>query len=70
VLEDAADIALGTATGTKIGTAANQKIGFFGTTPVVQRAHIVDADGTLVSVTAQFNDLLVALEDLGLLASA
>jgi hypothetical protein len=32
------DIVLGTATGTKIGTATNQKLAFFAGTPVVQRS--------------------------------
>jgi hypothetical protein len=35
-LADAANIAVGTTTGTKIGTATNQKLGFFNATPVVQ----------------------------------
>jgi hypothetical protein len=46
------------------------KIGFFGVIPVVQQAHIVDADGTLADVTAKFNTLLSELETLGLLAAA
>ena len=41
--------------------------GFFGATPVVQQAHIVDADGTLADITAKFNTLLAQLEALGLL---
>ena len=32
------DLIIGTSTGTKIGTAATQKIGFFNTTPIVQPA--------------------------------
>jgi len=35
---EAVNIVVGTTTGTQIGTAAAQKIGFFGATPVVQRA--------------------------------
>lgn len=35
---DAKNIILGTTTGTKIGTATTQKLGFFGKTPVVQPA--------------------------------
>jgi len=35
---EAQDLVTDTTTGTKIGTAANQKIGFFGDTPVVQLA--------------------------------
>lgn len=68
-LDDAANLVLGTTTGTKIGTAANQKIGFFNVTPVVQRSHIEDAtDAT--NVITRFNSLLLALEQLGLLASS
>lgn len=33
---DTTNISIGTGTGTKLGTAANQKIGFWGATPVVQ----------------------------------
>lgn len=35
---DARNILLGTSTGTKIGTATTQKLGFFGKTPVIQPA--------------------------------
>lgn len=35
-ISDAIDIALNTTTGTKIGTATNQKLGFYNKTPVVQ----------------------------------
>lgn len=35
-MTDAKNIALDTTTGTKIGTATNQKLGFYNTTPVVQ----------------------------------
>lgn len=36
VLADGGNLALGTTTGSKIGTAANQKLGFWNATPVVQ----------------------------------
>jgi hypothetical protein len=36
VFSDAVNIVLGTTTGTKIGTGATQKLGFWGVTPVVQ----------------------------------
>jgi ethanolamine utilization microcompartment shell protein EutS len=39
-LPDGANIALGTTTGTEIGTTTTQKVGFYGTTPVVQQAAI------------------------------
>lgn len=67
-ITEAKDIVLGTTTGTKIGTAANQKIGFFNATPVVQRTHIADAAGG--TEIATINAILVALETLGLVASA
>jgi len=37
-LIDAYDIALNTTTGTKIGTATTQKLGFWNATPIVQPA--------------------------------
>lgn len=55
VLDDAVDIELGTTTGTKIGTATTEKLGFFNATPIVQP----------VTTT----DIKVALVNLGLLAS-
>jgi len=67
---DGNNIILDTTTGTKIGTATTQKLGFFGVTPVVQQAGIVDADGTLADITTKFNSLLAKLEALGLLAVA
>jgi hypothetical protein len=42
-MAEAANIALGTTTGTKFGTAATQKIGFYNATPVVQRAGAAQA---------------------------
>jgi len=47
-LADAKDIILNTTTGTKIGTATNQKIGFFNATPVVQQTELTDE---LTSIT-------------------
>lgn len=38
---DAVDMAFNTITGTKIGTTASQKLGFWGTTPITQPARIV-----------------------------
>lgn len=42
-LAEGVDWALGTATGSMIGTAAAQKLGFHGATPVVQRAGAAQA---------------------------
>ena len=64
------NMAFNTSAGTKIGTAATQKIGFWNATPVVQPTTIVDADGTLADITTKFNSLLSKMETCGLLASA
>ena len=42
---DAKNIATNATTGTKVGTATSQKIGFWNVTPVIQQAHIADAAG-------------------------
>ena len=42
-LADGVDIALGTSTGTKIGTATAQKLAFHNSTPVIQRASAAQA---------------------------
>jgi hypothetical protein len=41
-LADATNIAVGTGTGTKIGTETTQKLGFFNATPVAQAANTAD----------------------------
>jgi hypothetical protein len=55
-LADAANIALGTTTGTQLGTATSQKLGFYGATPVTQRtnanqAALTDNTGGIASTT-------------------
>jgi hypothetical protein len=55
---EANDIAVGTTTGTKIGTAATQKLGFFGVTPVVQQTELTDELTTITHTapgTADFD---------------
>lgn len=47
---DAANIVVGTTTGTKIGTATTQKIGFFNATPIVQPATTTDIKTALVNL--------------------
>lgn len=44
---DAKNIVVGTTTGTQIGTGTTQKLGFYGTTPVVQAANTVTAKAAL-----------------------
>jgi len=55
-LLDAVNVVLGATTGTKIGTATTQKLGFYNATPLAQQAQTVD--------------LRTAIINLGLMASA
>ena len=55
-------------TGTKIGTATDQKIGFFDKTPVVQPTAVADATDAATVIT-QLNALLSRMRDLGLIAT-
>ena len=77
--EDAANIAAGTTTGTKIGTSATQKIGFWNATPIVQpttsvaAATIVPGAGTGVKDDDTFDgytlaQFIKAVRNTGLLA--
>lgn len=54
--------------GTILGNSASDKVGFYGTAPVVQPDAIADAtDAT--TVIAKCNAVIAALETLGLIAS-
>jgi hypothetical protein len=65
-LADASNIVLGTGTGSKIGTATTQKLGFWNATPIVQPAAAAQAaltnstggtaDGTLSAVSGTGDD--------------
>lgn len=60
VMDDGADIAVNTTTGTKIGTAAAQKLGFWNATPIVQpsgasQAAVNTTVGSAVNTTAATN---------------
>jgi hypothetical protein len=65
-LADAANIVLGTTTGSKIGTATTQKLGFWNAAPIVQPAAAAQAaltnstggtaDGTLSAVSGTGDD--------------
>jgi hypothetical protein len=73
VFSDTYNIATGTTTGTKIGTATTQKLGFWNTTPVVQPAHIADpSGGAVVDAEARtaINAILAWQATLGLTAAA
>jgi hypothetical protein len=67
-VSDGGNVVLGTTTGTKIGTATTQKLGFYNATPVVQPAAVADATDA-ATVIAQLNDLLAKLRTLGLIAT-
>ena len=58
----AVNIVLATSTGTKIGTATNQKLGFFNATPVVQQTELTDELTTITHTAAGTPDY--ALQDL------
>lgn len=71
-LKDGGSIAVGTSTGTKIGIAANAKIGFWNSTPVVQPTAVADAaGGATIDAEARtaLNALLAKLRTIGLIAT-
>lgn len=68
---DGRNIQLGRGTGTKLGTAADQKLGFFGKTPVIQQPAITaPSGGTTVDGAARgaIGALITELHNLGLIA--
>lgn len=50
-LLDGRNIQLGTTTGTKIGTATDQKLGFYGIAPVAQQVRPTDAASIITTGT-------------------
>lgn len=68
-LAEGVDIAVGTTTGTKIGTATSQKLGFWNVTPVVQPAANADTSGAvLADLETEVNQLKALLRTIGLMA--
>jgi len=72
-MEDGRNISAGRKNGTKIGTASDQKLGFYGVTPVDQPVGLSPVaqtgsaeDGT---ARAKINLIITRLEELGLIAS-
>lgn len=65
---DAKNLILSGTTGTKIGTATTQKLGFFDATPVVQQAAVADSTDA-ASVILRLNELLARMRTLGLIAT-
>jgi hypothetical protein len=69
---DAQNIAVNATTGTKIGTATTQKLGFYNATPVVQGSSVADASGgAIIDAEARtaINALISRIEALGLIAT-
>ena len=77
VLADGLNIFISTGTGTRIGTAAGQKMAFYNSTPIVQPTAVTSAasqGGSYVQADVQtiataVNDLLTRLRNLGLIAT-
>jgi hypothetical protein len=72
IMADAKNITLNATTGTKIGTATNQKLGFYNATPIVQGASVADAIGGAIvdaEARAAINALISRIEALGLIAT-
>jgi hypothetical protein len=68
-LAEGKNFTLGTSTGTKWGTSALAKMGFYGKTPIVQPAANPDTSGaTLANLEIEVNQLKQTLRDLGFLA--
>lgn len=73
---DGRHVQLGLSTGTKIGTATTQKLGFFNKSPVVQRSAIgapsspgaTYSQSEAQSAVTAINSIRTALSDLGLTA--
>lgn len=69
-LADGWNFAFNTSTGTKIGTGATQKIGFWNATPAAQPAAIADTSGAvLLALEAEVNKIKQALRSIGLIAT-
>lgn len=52
-----------------VGASTSDYVGFFGVTPIVQKAHIADATDAATAIT-KINAILVVLEGFGLTATA
>ncbi len=67
---DAKNIITNATTGTKIGTATSQKIGFWNATPIIQPIAVADVgDGLLATTITQLNALLARVRSTGLIAT-
>lgn len=74
-IADGRNIQLGRTTGTTIGTATDQKVGFYGATPVVRQAFIADPSGAgTAGVDSPARTAIISILDLliayGLMSSS
>ena len=67
--QDYEQLANGSPDGSMHGSSATEKVGFFGTTPVVQPAPAVAVGTDLATVILEVADLRAQLVALGLIAS-
>jgi hypothetical protein len=66
-MADAGNIVVNATTGTKIGTAASQKLAVYGKTPVIQASAIPAVSGTFF-LTTTINSMLTVMRNFGLIA--
>lgn len=59
-LADGVDLAANTSTGTKIGTATGQKLGFWNTAPVIQPAHADQAATVMGNANSEISGLTIS----------
>ncbi|MGI5245429.1 hypothetical protein [Dactylosporangium sp. CA-139066] len=67
-MAEGGNVVAGTTTGTKVGTSATQKLGFFGATPVVRPIGTPANASDLATAQALVNDLKAKLIALGLIS--
>lgn len=70
-ISEGINVTTGTTTGTKIGTATTEKLGFYNATPVVQQTNVANpTGGAIIDAEARtaIDAILTRLEALGLLA--
>ena len=68
---DGVNLSFGTTSGTKLGTATTQKIGFYNVTPVDQPATVTDPTGGVTQdaeARTAINAIIDRLQELGLIA--
>lgn len=71
MLAEGKDLSFGGVTGSKLGTSPNQKLGFYGVTPIKQPAKIgtIATTATQADIANQMNLIIVALRELGLVGN-